>query len=135
MPLTVLEDDLFAESQETKDYPIKPSQYRNPECPLLLEKPEWKTVQIFKHIHWRQYCFGNKMPLLLTLARHWFDSGANTFQVISRCQPAHAALMRGVHAPLRHYLSLKNRFFFLFTPCETPQGLLNAASQEQQPQQ
>lgn len=53
------------------------------------------------------------MPLLLTLARHWFDSGANMFQVISQCQPAHAALMRGVHAPLRHYLSLKNRVFFL----------------------
>lgn len=38
------EDDLFAESQETKDYPVKPSQNRNPECPLLLEKPERKTM-------------------------------------------------------------------------------------------
>lgn len=75
------------------------------------------------------------MPLLLTLTRHWCDSGVNMFQVTSQCQQHTLSLRRGVHAPPKHHLPLRDRFFPLFIPCETSQGLLNAASLKQQPQQ
>lgn len=75
------------------------------------------------------------MPLLLTLTRHWFGSGVSMFQVSSQCQQHTLSLRRGVHAPPKHHLSLRDRLFSLFIPCETSQGLLKAATHKQQPQQ
>lgn len=59
--------------------------------------------------------------MLLTLTRHRFAPGVNTFQVPSQCQPAHAALMREVHAPPKHHLSLKKRLglFLIYTLLNT----------------
>lgn len=115
MPLTVLEDDLFAESQETKDYPIKPSQYRNPECPLLLEKPEWKTVQIFKHtleaiMFWEQ----NVTALNTSQALVWFRGkhvpGDLPMPTSTRCPHE-----RGACSPQTLSVSQEQGFFLIYT--------------------
>lgn len=53
------------------------------------------------------------MPLLWTRTRPRFGSGVSVFQVTSQCQQHTLSLRRGVPAPPKRHLSLRDRGFFL----------------------
>lgn len=69
--------------------------------------------------------------MLLTLTRHWFAPGANTFQVTSQCQPAHTAPHhRGACSTQTPSVTQEMVFFFLiYTLWNTPRAFKCCLSQ------